>query len=337
MINQHSQVTGTGETPVSRLIGDDAELHMSDEPQVMQYMEVWGGNALANSSVSMPGLDAWVYCKPFENSEAGGDVYYVSSCATGRITRLLVADVSGHGAAVRETAIVLRTLMRRYVNCLDQCQFVRSMNRQFTDLSSAGSFATALVTTFFAPTNELTLCSAGHPAPLLYRAATREWSLLDSRAIPAGAAGSLISNIPLGIDDADYEQFSVQLDVGDLVLCYSDSLIEARDDSGEFLGERGLLAAAQQLEVADSATVVPKLLAAIQRLHPGNLEGDDVTVMLFRPNGSTPAVPLRVKLAAPFRVLRGAIAGLLQGGPIPLPDLRLANIGGAILNRFNRA
>jgi serine phosphatase RsbU (regulator of sigma subunit) len=300
------------------------------QPQVMQCMEVWGGNALADRSVSMSGLDAWVYCKPFENSEAGGDVYYLSSCATGRIARLLVADVSGHGAAVRDTAVALRTLMRRYVNCLDQCQFVRSMNRQFTELSSAGSFATAVVTTFFAPTNELTLCSAGHPAPLLYRAATREWSLLDSADTPQ------LSNIPLGIDDVDYEQFSVRLDVADLVLCYSDSLIEARDAAGEMLGEQGLLKMARQLDVSDPSTIVPKLLSSIASIRGGNLAGDDVTAMLFRPNGAAPVVPLRLKLMAPLRVLHGAVSGLLSGGPIPLPDLRLANIGGAIIDRLNR-
>ena len=73
------------------------------DAQVMQCMEVWGGNQTADSGVIMAGLDAWVYSKPFGGADGGGDVYYVSSCATGRITRLLVADVSGHGtpAAVR--------------------------------------------------------------------------------------------------------------------------------------------------------------------------------------------------------------------------------------------
>src|SRR5687768_18611008 len=56
-----------------------------------------GGNQPADSGVVMAGLDAWVYCRPYHGAAAGGDVYYVSSCATGRITRLLVADVSGHG------------------------------------------------------------------------------------------------------------------------------------------------------------------------------------------------------------------------------------------------
>src|SRR5437899_58220 len=95
---------------------------------LMQCMEVWGGNQVVDSSVAMAGLDAWVYSRPYGQADGGGDVHYVSSCATGRITRLLVADVSGHGVAVCDVAAQLRTLMRRYVNYLDQTRFVRSMN-----------------------------------------------------------------------------------------------------------------------------------------------------------------------------------------------------------------
>ena len=95
----------------------------------MQCMEVWGGNQPVDSGVVMAGLDAWVYCRPFGGkpdlpAESGGDVYFVSSCATGRITRLLVADVSGHGAVVSEVAGSLRRLMRKYVNYLDPTKFV---------------------------------------------------------------------------------------------------------------------------------------------------------------------------------------------------------------------
>ena len=49
------------------------------------------------------------------------------------------------------TAADLRTLMRRFVNRLDQTEFVRLLNQQFAVLSNAGTFATAIVTTFFEP------------------------------------------------------------------------------------------------------------------------------------------------------------------------------------------
>src|SRR3954451_14589991 len=103
---------------------------MPQDPQTMTCMEVWGGNSLTSNSVSIHGLDAWVYSKPYASAESGGDVYYLSSCATGRITRLLVADVAGHGSVVTTIAATLRNLMRRYVNHLDQKSFVQSMNQQ---------------------------------------------------------------------------------------------------------------------------------------------------------------------------------------------------------------
>src|SRR6188474_3793463 len=53
----------------------------------MSCMEVWGGNQGVDTGVQMAGLDAWIYSRPYGKASAGGDVYYVSSCATGRITR----------------------------------------------------------------------------------------------------------------------------------------------------------------------------------------------------------------------------------------------------------
>ena len=155
----------------------------SNKPaQQMSCMEVWGGSQLTTRRVEMGGLDAWVYSKPFGEAQRGGDVYYASSCATGRITRLLLADVAGHGNTVASTAANLRTLMRRFVNRLDQTEFVRLLNQQFTALSEVGTFATAVVATFFAPTQRLIVCNAGHPRPLLYQAAKQAMDIAGRRS-----------------------------------------------------------------------------------------------------------------------------------------------------------
>jgi sigma-B regulation protein RsbU (phosphoserine phosphatase) len=299
--------------------------------QTMQCMEVWGGNQPVDSGVMMAGLDAWVYCRPHADSDFGGDVYYVSSCATGRITRLLVADVSGHGPAVASTAAELRRLMRKYINFIDQCDFVRSMNRQFLALSDASCFATAVVTTFFAPTRRIHLCNAGHPPPLVYRARTRTWSFLEPDA------SQDVRNIPLGIDDADdYHQFEAVLDLSDLVLCYTDSLIESKSAAGDFLGREGLLQTVRSLEVSDPSRLIPLLLEKIASMQPGNLDSDDVTVLLFRPNGLGATVPLRDRLLAPVRVLAASIKALFTPDPIPRPELTVQNIGGAMISRLNQ-
>src|ERR1700732_5055833 len=165
--------------------------------QQMSCMEVWGGSQLTSRRVEMGGLDAWVYSKPFGEAQCGGDVYYASSCATGRISRLLLADVSGHGTSVAATAADLRTLMRRFVNRLDQAEFVRLLNQQFIALSQSATFATAVVTTFFAPTGRLTVCNAGHPRPFIYRAGQRQWDFLGHEN--DGTKKSKPQNIPLGL------------------------------------------------------------------------------------------------------------------------------------------
>ena len=297
---------------------------MDDSSHHMQCMEVWGGNQTADSGVVMAGLDAWVYSKPFGGADGGGDVYYVSSCATGRIVRLLVADVSGHGAKVAQVATGLRTLMRKHVNQIDQTRFVRSMNEQFVALSSAGSFATALVTTFFAPTNSLSLCNAGHPPPLRYRAASRRWEFLEHKAM---AESTEPGNVPLGVlDMTQYDQFDVRLKVGDVVLCYTDSLVEARDAGGDMLGTQGLLDLVRTLDMTDPAHLVSQLLSKVETRCGQKLCDDDVTVLMFRPNGLAPNTPLKARFLAPFRILRS----------FAWPDWNLANIGGAIFSPLNK-
>jgi phosphoserine phosphatase RsbU/P len=297
--------------------------------QHMQCMEVWGGSELIARAVEMGGLDAWVYSKPYGQSIDGGDIYYASSCATGRINRLLLADVAGHGKTVADIAVHLRTLMRRYVNFLDQRKFVRSMNEQFVSYSKDGCFATALVTTFFAPTGRLSLCNAGHPRPLLYRAASRQWSVLEQEPEDHPQP----RNIPLGIVGlAEYEQFDVELEEGDLVVCYTDALTESRDLSGELLGEDGLLRLAKSVPADQPEKFIDALLAEVGRCHEGNLSGDDATVLLLRPNGKRPRHSFFERLGAQMRFV-GALFRAInpRAERPPLPDFKLANIGGALL------
>jgi phosphoserine phosphatase RsbU/P len=301
----------------------------------MQCMEVWGDSQLTARCVEFGGLDTWVYSKPYGSADFGGDVYYASSCATGRISRLLLADVSGHGRSVAATAADLRTLMRRFVNRLDQTEFVRLLNRQFVALSRNGAFATAIVTTFFAPSRRLTVCNAGHPRPLLYSSAKRHWDLLGHLDPPAQSAPS---NLPLGIlDQSEYEQFDVELDAGDCLLSYTDALIESRDADGEMLGEAGLLRIMRLLCDIAPEELIEKLLEEIMRRHPGNLSKDDVTVLVIRANGGEPHYSVRDKLGAFARFAGSLIRSVNpKAERAPFPDGNLANIGGAIVPALGR-
>ena len=301
----------------------------------MQCMEVWGGSQLTSSGVELPGLDVWVYSKPFEEAQRGGDVYYVSSCASGRISRLLLADVSGHGNSVATMAADLRTLMRRFVNRLDQKEFVRLLNEQFTALSSQGTFSTAVVTTFFSPTRRLSLCNAGHPRPLLFRAAEGRWSFLGHQDNPEKKGPR---NIPFGIFQlADYEQLDIELDPGDCLVSYTDALIESCDADGEMLGEEGLLRIVNLLGDIPAEKFINSLLQEIAERFPKNLSADDVTLMVVRANSRSLKFSLREKVHALRRFLKTFLRSLNpRAERAPFPDANLANLGGAIIPALGR-
>jgi phosphoserine phosphatase RsbU/P len=298
-------------------------------------MEVWGGSQLTTRTVELAGLDVWVYSKPYGQAKHGGDVYYASSCATGRIARLLLADVSGHGNVVASTAADLRTLMRRFVNRLDQTEFVRLINQQFAKLSEAGSFATALIATYFAPSQRLIVCNAGHPRPLIYRAESQEWNFLGHQGEDTAAEAR---NLPLGIIDlAEYEQFDVELQPGDCVLSYTDALIESRDADGEMIGEAGLLRIMRLLGDVEPHALTKALLDEIAHRYPENLSDDDVTVLVVRANGRKSRYPLKDKIWAQLRMIGSVIRGINPWAERPpLPDLNMANIGGAIIPALGR-
>ncbi len=257
--------------------------------QAMRCMEIWGGNRAVDSAVSVPGIDAWVFSQPYAGDAAGGDIHYVSMCAGGNISRFVVADVSGHGDAVGQLAADLRTLMRRHINTVDQSRFVRALNEEFAAMVARGTFATAILTTYFALKDSLIVSNAGHPPPLWYRAGRRTWYWLE-HDIPDRAES--LWNLPLGIiAPTDYHQFAVPLEKDDLVLVYTDSLIEAQNPDGQQLERDGLLALVRAIDTTEPQAFCRSLLDAIARYRDNRPPQDDLTILLLRHNAANPPIP----------------------------------------------
>ena len=277
----------------------------------LQCMEVWGGNQAADRGVVMPGIDAWIYSRPCMNGAAGGDVHYVSTCAGGLLVRLVVADIAGHGEPVAKTGEALRWLMQRFINRHKQSSLVRSMNQEFSAASDSGVFATALVMTFECMGNKLVLSNCGHPPPLWYQAKRGRWVVLEPGTRAPEQANS--TGMPWGIEhDADYCEFHSELAVGDIVLCYTDSIAEAKGPDGEVLGTSGLLRMAEALGNVRPSQVIPRLLAEIEKNDPDYSSRDDVTCLAFRPNGLRRTAPIWDLALAPIRWALAA-AGLKVG------------------------
>lgn len=277
----------------------------------LRAMEVWGGNQAACERATVPGFEIFSYCEPYQGAAGGGDLRFVSTCAAGNIVRFTLADIAGHGESASETALRLRGLIRKHINTPNPTRFARSLNSELTQLSLEGHFATAVITTYFAPTDHLIVCNAGHPRPLLYhagRAGERgTWELFDQNCpcvlSPGLSKQTGISNLPLGIlDPTSYQQFATRLFPGDILVSYTDALIEATDPAGRQLGEAGLLSVAQGLDTSDPARLGPSLLGAVAEHRAGRPADDDATLMVLYHRGDDPP---RMALGDRLRALVG--------------------------------
>ena len=77
-------------------------------------LELRGGNRAAVYPAELPGLTAWISCRPLHPATRGGDLYYLSVCSQGSISRITIADVAGHGEDVSMLAERLRDALREH-------------------------------------------------------------------------------------------------------------------------------------------------------------------------------------------------------------------------------
>jgi serine phosphatase RsbU (regulator of sigma subunit) len=272
----------------------------------LQCLQVWGGTEAADQTLAMTGLDGYLYARPHRGAKRGGDVYYLSSCASGRITRVILADVAGHGSTVSETAQDLRSLMQRYVNFTSQKMFMKAMNQKFAEITDEGRFATTVAMSFLAPSRTLSLSNAGHPAPMWYRAKERCWRILG--VDPDDVQPDKSADLPFGIfEDAGYQQTDITFGVGDMLLLYTDALIESSDSDGRQIGLRGLANRLNNLGHHEPDRVIPELIAQLSKEDANDLTHDDLTALLIAANGVKHE--WRKMLVAPFKAIKGVFNG----------------------------
>jgi len=242
-------------------------------------LELRGGNRAAIYRAELPGLHAWVCCRPLQPATRGGDLYYLSLCSHGSIARVTIADVAGHGEDVSTVAESLRDALREHVDQWDQSALVRQLNDGFLKGSNGGQFASAFLLSHYAATGELLFTNAGHLPPLWYRARLREWSFLGD----ATPYSKEIADLPLGmIPGTTYRQTAVQLEPDDLVLLYTDGVSEAHDEQGEQLGLDRLLKIAGGLPSRSAEAAGEALLAATVRFRGSAAPTDDETVIALQ-------------------------------------------------------
>lgn len=226
----------------------------------------------------LPGLEVWVQSLPAGAARAGGDVHYLSNCPECIVSRIALADVSGHGDQVAAFADALRHLMIKHLSALDQEALMRDLNRVARLALGSFHYATMLALGWHSRKGLLVLTNAGHPPPMWYRAATKTWTWLDIDRRSVKASG-----VPLGLlEDIQYLRRVIKLQEDDLVVLYSDGASEALNTAGTELGRDGLMSLAGESDLRSAATCGAGLVQSLLSFRDGVSAQDDQTVIVLR-------------------------------------------------------
>ncbi len=210
------------------------------------------------------------------SARAGGD-YYDFFPIGDNAWGIFIADVAGHGAPAAVLMAITHAIAHtRPGSPTPPGALLADLNRHLTrSYTASGTFVTAFYAVYNPATHELRYTTAGHNTPRLLR---------NGAILPLDARGGL----PLGIiDQQNYEEASLTLHPGDLLLLYTDGITESMaptrpDGTRELFGEARL---DQVLQMHSSATA-DQLIAAVNdavRAHTSAAPpADDQTLVALR-------------------------------------------------------
>jgi phosphoserine phosphatase RsbU/P len=202
----------------------------------------------------------------------GGDFFDYVDVATNRFGFIL-GDVAGKGSpAALLASAVLGMFSAEATYQSSPAPLITRLNHGLFRRAIESRF----LTTFYGilgVDGVLTYCNAGHNAPLLVSAS-------GIRRLETGG-------VVLGLfEQAAFEEETLTLEKGDLIIAFSDGVTEAMNpDSEEFTDDR-LLACANAHRGEPPQQIMNALLADVQAFCAGATQSDDVTVVMVRYNGA---------------------------------------------------
>jgi sigma-B regulation protein RsbU (phosphoserine phosphatase) len=201
--------------------------------------------------------------------EVCGDLYDFLTYGTQQLG-VALGDVSGKGTAAALYGAVATGMLRSLSpQKLQPAELLRVLNQLVCDRRVDGRYMTICFATWQKARRKLRLANAGQTQPLLWKDGHVEQ--ID------------LSGFPIGIfDDATYDEWSVTLASGDILLFFSDGLTEAVNREGKFFGThriKDLLAANAKLSSSDLAD---RLLDAVQEFTEGGAITDDRALVVMK-------------------------------------------------------
>lgn len=224
----------------------------------------------------VPGMDIAFATRPANT--VGGDYYDAFmreiDSGGGRVSRLLVVvgDVAGKSVPAALLMATFQASLRALATARTQLiELVTGMNQYACAHSLGGRrFTTAFFAEIDPATRELQYIGAGHNAPILRRA---------SGAVERLEAGSL----PLGIEAGTrYECGTTTLSPGDLLVTFTDGVIEAFNSVEEDYGEPRLLEVLKNAPQESAQATLKRVMANVEAFVGPTRQHDDITCLVLR-------------------------------------------------------
>lgn len=196
-----------------------------------------------------------------------GDFYDVFRVAPSRIAAV-IGDVTGHGIEPSITAFQAKYLLRVFLRQFrDPAQALEELNRTMSSMERGEEFISLCVVVFDTEAGTLRVASAGHPAAWL-------WHEREVRGLRA--TGPLLMLDPEGT----YTSREIPLDLGDMLLLYTDGLAEVRAGDQLFGEER--VANLLRRDPGVTPDVLCKSLLEAAREFATEPMTDDVAILAIR-------------------------------------------------------
>lgn len=207
--------------------------------------------------------------------EIGGDYYDFIQRDDGRLV-IALGDVSGKGTAAALLMSSLHAAVHAQAGSHDTLvETISAVNRYLADNIPPNRFVTLFYAELDPASGALSFLNAGHNPPLIVHA--------------AGTVEQLASGgLPLGIKrDAEYREGRTQLQLGDVLVIYSDGVTEAASPSGEEFGPTRLYEVVSRNIDASAAGVRDRIESALTKFSQGTQAADDITLVIVKRQSET--------------------------------------------------
>ena len=195
-------------------------------------------------------------------------------------TMIALGDVSGKAAPAALYAALVSGILRSLgTQHLQPCKLLEALNDQLQERKLDAQYVTMLAALWDDSNRTLTVANAGSVQPMVVRrGSTLLTEALDVSTLP-------VEGFPLGLfPHATYDETCLRLASGDLVLFFSDGIIDAVNSRGEQFGAERLATLLQQHPTANQSAqgAVDAVLEAVTVHQSGTEHFDDETIIAVR-------------------------------------------------------